>query len=46
MTTTLMVYGTIPANDEEAQERVRSLIEANVPDPVEQAEFLDALGLS
>jgi len=45
MTTTMAVYGSIPVTDEEAQARVRALIVANVPEPAEQAEFIDALGL-
>ena len=44
MTTTMAIYGSIPASPEEAQERVRALIR-NHADPAEEQDFLEALGL-
>ena len=45
MTTTMAIYGSIPASPEEAQERVRALIR-NHADPTETQEFMEALGLA
>jgi len=45
MTTTMAIYGSIPASPEEAQERVRALIR-NHADPTEAQEFMEALGLA
>ena len=45
MTTTMVIYGSIPATPEEAQERVRALIR-NHASPEEAQEFMDALGLT
>jgi hypothetical protein len=46
MTTTLMIYGSIPSSPEEAQERARLLVVRHARTIEEQREWLQMLGLA
>jgi len=46
MTTTMMIYGSIPATEEEAQERTRLLVIRHARTIEEQREWLSMLGLT